>query len=65
MSHLVTLMKRFAEDENGAALVEYAVIFAVLVGGSIAVLGAIGPQIQAVFQSITTQLTATITPLIP
>lgn len=58
MSHLATLVKQFARDESGAALVEYAVIFAILIAGSVAVLTTIGADVAAVVTDIQDQLAA-------
>jgi len=57
MSHLAKLIKLFARDESGAALVEYAVIFAVLVAGTVTALGLISPQLVTIFGNVTTALT--------
>ena len=57
MSHLAKLMKLFARDESGAALVEYAVIFAVVIAGTITAFGLMQDQIVAVFTAVTTILT--------
>lgn len=56
MSHLVKMVRQFSKDENGAALVEYAVIFAILIAGSIATLNLVGPQLDGIFTAVTTQL---------
>ncbi len=61
MSHLAKLMKQFADDESGAALVEYAVIFAILIAGTVAALTAITPELQGIFNEVVLQ----ITPLAP
>ena len=52
MSHLAILMKQFADDENGAALVEYAVIFAVILAGTIGLLGGISDNLGTVLTNI-------------
>ena len=54
MSRLIKLTKLFFKDESGAALVEYAVIFAVLIAGTVAALTAISPEIVAIFNQVTT-----------
>jgi Flp pilus assembly pilin Flp len=56
MSLLATLMKQYARDEKGAALVEYAVIFAVLVAGTITALNAVAPQLVTIFGNVATAL---------
>ena len=57
MSHLVTLIKQFVRDESGAALVEYAVIFAILIAGSVAVMTTIGTSVLNVVTEVQNQLT--------
>lgn len=52
MSHLVKLIQLFSKDESGAALVEYAVIFAVLLAGTITALGLISTQLVGLFTQI-------------
>ncbi len=61
MSHLVKLIQSFSKDESGAALVEYAVIFAILIAGTVAALTAITPELQGIFNEVVLQ----ITPLAP
>jgi len=61
MSHLVKMVRLFSKDENGAALVEYAVIFAILIAGTVAALTAITPELQGIFDEVVVQ----ITPLAP
>lgn len=64
MSHLATLMKRFSDDESGAALVEYAVIFAVLIAGTVASLSLVAPQIVLIIDQVTAQLAAVVTSIV-
>jgi Flp pilus assembly pilin Flp len=52
MSLLATLMKQYARDEKGAALVEYAVIFAVLIAGTVTAFGLISPELDRIFQLV-------------
>jgi len=61
MTHLVKMVRLFSKDENGAALVEYAVIFAILIAGTVAALTAITPELQGIFDEVVVQ----ITPLAP
>jgi Flp pilus assembly pilin Flp len=49
MYRLASLAKSFRDDESGAALVEYAVIFAVLIAGTVTALGLIAPELVNVF----------------
>lgn len=65
MSHLATLMTSFARDESGAALVEYAVIFAVLVAGAVAALTTIGGDVTALVQAVDLQLDAAVQAIVP
>jgi len=61
MSHLAILMKQFAQDEGGAALVEYAVIFAVVIAGTIGAFGLMQDQLVAVITAVTGILTTVAT----
>ena len=65
MSHLATLMKQFARDESGAALVEYAVIFAILVAGAVAALTAIGGDVSTLVTAVDTQLDLAVNAIVP
>lgn len=56
MSHLVKMVELFLEDDNGAALVEYAVIFAVILAGTITAFTAISVELDNVFADITAVL---------
>jgi Flp pilus assembly pilin Flp len=64
MYRLASLAKSLRDDESGAALVEYAVIFAVLIAGTVTALGLIAPQINAIFTLVSTTL-AGLAALIP
>lgn len=56
MSRLAYLIHLFSKDESGAALVEYAVIFAVVIAGTIASLGLISTELGNVFTAVSTIL---------
>lgn len=56
MSHLIKMIRLFSKDESGAALVEYAVIFAVLLAGTITAFAAISTELGFIFTNITTAL---------
>ncbi len=56
MSRLAHLIQLFSKDESGAALVEYAVIFAVVIAGTIASLSAISTELGNVFAAVSTLL---------
>ena len=58
MNRLAQLTKRLRDDESGAALVEYAVIFAVLIAGTVTAFGLIAPQLERIFQLVTNILVA-------
>jgi Flp pilus assembly pilin Flp len=49
-------LERFLKDENGAELVEWAVVTMVLLAASVAVLIAIGDELERIFTSILNQL---------
>lgn len=53
-----SLVKRFARDERGASLVEYAVLIALVTAALVTAIGLMGGQIQAAFTNITNTLTA-------
>jgi Flp pilus assembly pilin Flp len=65
MSLLATLMKQYARDEKGAALVEYAVIFAVLIAGTVTAVSAIGPELTIVFDAVAGAVTTLATNAAP
>ena len=65
MSLLASLMKQYARDEKGAALVEYAVIFAVLIAGTVTAVSAIGPQLTTIFNAVATSVTGLATGAAP
>ncbi len=58
MNRLAQLSRRFRDDDEGAALVEYAVIFAVLIAGTVTAFGLIAPELDRIFQLVTNILTA-------
>lgn len=57
MRKSLTLLKRFAREENGASMVEYAVLVGLITVALIAAVGALGTQIIAEFTEVTTELT--------
>jgi Flp pilus assembly pilin Flp len=52
MTRMQTLMTRFAEDESGAALAEYAVTFLVIAAVSTALLTGLGEKLSLAFEGI-------------
>lgn len=51
-----TLISRFYKDESGATAIEYGLIAALIAVGLIAVLGAVGTNLTATFQSVANSL---------
>jgi len=47
-----SLVKRFASEKDGATMVEYGIIVALIAAVSIAVIATIGTDILAAFQTI-------------
>ena len=50
------VIKRFLHDEEGATMVEYGIMVALIAAICIGVVTALGTQIQTAFQSIVTAL---------
>lgn len=50
------MIKRFLKDEEGATMVEYGIMVALIAAVCIAVVTLLGGQIQAVFQQVVTAL---------
>jgi pilus assembly protein Flp/PilA len=46
MSHVKKWVRRFSEDENGASLIEYTALLAILLVAVIAVIAAVGQWIN-------------------
>jgi Flp pilus assembly pilin Flp len=57
MLRLSLLLRRYTHDTKGGALVEYAVIFAVLAGLTVGVMTALGGALEDVFTAISGALT--------
>jgi len=49
-------LKRFLKDENGAELVEWALVTMILLAASVGVLIAIGDELERILTSILNQL---------
>jgi pilus assembly protein Flp/PilA len=54
----VSLVKRFAREEKGASLVEYAVLIGLVTVVLVGAIGLMGDQIKTAFDNITATLTA-------
>ena len=53
----VSLVKKFARDDRGASLVEYAILVGLVTVALVAAVGLMGDQIKIAFDKITTTLT--------
>jgi pilus assembly protein Flp/PilA len=56
--HMRNLVTRFANDEQGAALVEYGMLVGLIAVVCIAAVTALGVRVEAVFTTITADLAA-------
>jgi pilus assembly protein Flp/PilA len=56
MRSVVTLMKQLKRDEDGAALIEYTVLLAILLVAVIAVIGGIGTLSNGKWSSLNANL---------
>lgn len=54
----LTLVKRVAREDRGAALVEYAVLVGLITAAIIATIGLLGDQINTSFTNVVARLTA-------
>ncbi len=52
----MSIFNRFAKDESGATAIEYGLIAALVSVAIIAVLGTLGGNLKATFQSVSDQL---------
>jgi pilus assembly protein Flp/PilA len=59
MRLVVNLIKQLKRDEDGAALIEYTVLLAVLIVAVIGIITAVGLWVSGRWDSLNTQLTAT------
>jgi Flp pilus assembly pilin Flp len=53
---MLSLLKRFLQEENAATAVEYAVILALIVGAVLASIGAVGSQAGGMWGGIESDL---------
>jgi pilus assembly protein Flp/PilA len=56
MRKLINLMQRFGKDEEGAALVEYAVLLGIILAVTVATFSAIGGSAQTIFGNLKTMM---------
>jgi pilus assembly protein Flp/PilA len=52
MSRAFNFFKRFAEDEDGTALMEYTILLGILVVAVIAIISTLGAWVQSQWQAI-------------
>ena len=57
MRKFIGNLKKFGKDEDGAALVEYAVILGIILAVSVTVFTTIGSKTSSIFTSLQTMLT--------
>ncbi|WP_175719556.1 Flp family type IVb pilin [Burkholderia anthina] len=60
MSKLMITIRRFFQDEQGVTAIEYGLIAALIAVGIIATVSAIGTDLQTVFSTIATDLSAAV-----
>jgi pilus assembly protein Flp/PilA len=56
MSKLLNIVQRFYREEEGAALVEYAVLLGIILAVSVGVFSAIGSNTSTIFGSLSTMM---------
>ena len=56
MYHLLNLMKRFVEDEEGATVVEYGILVALIIAACIIIIGVLGNKIENLYESANSPL---------
>lgn len=57
MSRVTTLVRKFASDESGATMVEYAVMVALIAAICIAVITTLGQKANNAFSTVNASLT--------
>lgn len=55
---MIKSLKVFANDESGATAIEYGLIAALIAVGLIAALSALGSSLQAIFNTVASELDA-------
>lgn len=56
MYHLLNLMKGFIKDEEGATVVEYGILVALIIAACIIVIGVLGNKIENLYEAANSQL---------
>jgi pilus assembly protein Flp/PilA len=62
MRKFVNTVQSFSRDEEGAALVEYAVILGIILAVTVAVMSSIGSSANTIFTSLSTMMGSAATP---
>lgn len=57
LSRISEFLNRFRDDENGASLVEYGLLVALIALTVITTLGTVGKNLNSLFTSVATSLT--------
>lgn len=65
MSNVMGLLRRLENDEDGAALIEYVILFAVVAGVTLAAITGLGNAISGIFNGMSSWLNGASTTLIP
>lgn len=65
MTNVVGLLRRLETDEDGAALIEYVILFAVVAGVTLAAITGLGGAISKVFTGMSNWLNTSGNVLIP
>ena len=52
MRKSLALLKRFGREENGASMVEYAVLVGLITAGLVAIIGALGGEVLEDFTAV-------------
>lgn len=52
MSNVVELLRKLENDEDGAALIEYVILFAVVAGVTLLAITGLGSAISAIFNGM-------------
>lgn len=55
---MLNAIKKFMTEEDGATAVEYGLLVALIAAGIVAIVGTLGDQVEAGFQSVSDELPA-------
>ena len=62
---MMNLVKKFVREEEGAAMVEYAIIIGIIAVGVVAIVASIGAWVHGRFETLDGELTDATTPTTP